>query len=186
MREADEQAAASGRGANHALTISEMNARKAIDPVCGMEVDPATALHAERGGRTFYFCCAHCREKFLAQPASQYRTGTDLLKHSFREVPAKAPQKVSESCCHGQESGEAVQPSSSANFYCPMCHGGESDKPGDCPKCGMALEAATPSVSAAKIIYTCPMHPEVQQDQPGDCPKCGMALEPKEITTDTE
>ncbi|MEE4464238.1 YHS domain-containing protein, partial [Azotobacter chroococcum] len=28
----------------------------AKDPVCGMMVDKATALHSERGGRTYYFC----------------------------------------------------------------------------------------------------------------------------------
>ena len=41
---------------------------KAIDPICGMTVDEATALHAERDGKTFYFCGEHCREKFLSQP----------------------------------------------------------------------------------------------------------------------
>ena len=39
------------------------------DPVCGMTVDEATALHAERNGETFYFCSDHCRQKFLAAPA---------------------------------------------------------------------------------------------------------------------
>ena len=39
------------------------------DPMCGMTVDPATALHAERDGKTFYFCSEHCREKFLSTPA---------------------------------------------------------------------------------------------------------------------
>jgi Cu+-exporting ATPase len=39
------------------------------DPICGMTVDKATALHAERDGRTFYFCCDHCRQKFLSTPA---------------------------------------------------------------------------------------------------------------------
>lgn len=39
------------------------------DPVCGMTVNPATALHAERDGETFYFCSEHCREKFLSTPA---------------------------------------------------------------------------------------------------------------------
>jgi xanthine dehydrogenase accessory factor len=39
------------------------------DPVCGMTVSPATARHhVEHGGRTFYFCCGGCREKFLAAP----------------------------------------------------------------------------------------------------------------------
>ena len=39
------------------------------DPICGMTVDEATALHAERDGKTFYFCSDHCRQKFLAAPA---------------------------------------------------------------------------------------------------------------------
>jgi Cu+-exporting ATPase len=62
-----------------------------------------------------------------------------------------------------------------------MCPGVESDKPGDCPKCGMALERNPAWQPKQRIIYTCPMHPEVEQAQPGDCPKCGMALEPKTI-----
>ena len=36
------------------------------DPICGMTVDEATALHAERDGKTFYFCSDHCRQKFLS------------------------------------------------------------------------------------------------------------------------
>ena len=57
-----------------------------------------------------------------------------------------------------------------------------SDKPGDCPKCGMALEQV-PRIPGA-MQYTCPMHPEVIEDAPGDCPKCGMPLEPMEATAD--
>jgi Cu+-exporting ATPase len=38
------------------------------DPICGMTVDSATALHAERNGKTFYFCSDHCRQKFLSAP----------------------------------------------------------------------------------------------------------------------
>jgi len=36
------------------------------DPICGMTVNPATARHkAEVGGKTYYFCCAGCKTKFL-------------------------------------------------------------------------------------------------------------------------
>ncbi len=59
-----------------------------------------------------------------------------------------------------------------------MCTGVESDEPGDCPKCGMALER-NPAVAQA-TTYTCPMHPEIRQDGPGSCPICGMDLEPVE------
>ncbi len=38
------------------------------DPICGMNVDEATALHAERDGKTFYFCSDHCKQKFLSTP----------------------------------------------------------------------------------------------------------------------
>ncbi|MFZ2280453.1 MAG: YHS domain-containing protein [Prosthecobacter sp.] len=39
------------------------------DPICGMTVDPATAIHAQRDGETFYFCSEPCRQKFLTSPA---------------------------------------------------------------------------------------------------------------------
>jgi xanthine dehydrogenase accessory factor len=39
------------------------------DPVCGMMVVVAGArITAEVAGRTWYFCCGGCREKFLASP----------------------------------------------------------------------------------------------------------------------
>jgi xanthine dehydrogenase accessory factor len=44
--------------------------REAVDPVCGMSVAVAGARHvAEVLGATYYFCCAGCRSKFLAEPA---------------------------------------------------------------------------------------------------------------------
>jgi P-type Cu+ transporter len=84
---------------------------------------------------------------------------------------------------HGHDH-DAVTPSAASKYFCPMCPGVESDKPGDCPKCGMALERnpAWVAPAAGKTIYTCPMHPEIEQDHPGDCPKCGMALEAKSAT----
>ncbi len=39
------------------------------DPICGMTVDEATALHAERDGKTIYFCSDYCRQKFRSTPA---------------------------------------------------------------------------------------------------------------------
>lgn len=40
----------------------------AIDPICGMEVDVATARYiSERGGQIYYFCCAGCKTSFEAQ-----------------------------------------------------------------------------------------------------------------------
>jgi len=64
-------------------------------------------------------------------------------------------------------------------YFCPMCGGVESDTPGSCPKCGMALERNPVFREPKKIIYTCPMHPQIEQDRPGICPICGMTLEPR-------
>jgi Cu+-exporting ATPase len=36
------------------------------DPICGMSVDEATAIQAERDGKTFYFCSDQCKQKFLS------------------------------------------------------------------------------------------------------------------------
>jgi xanthine dehydrogenase accessory factor len=41
----------------------------AVDPVCSMDVDVATAVHtAEVGGAMYYFCCARCRTEFVKDP----------------------------------------------------------------------------------------------------------------------
>ncbi|NIO39264.1 MAG: heavy metal translocating P-type ATPase [Burkholderiales bacterium] len=114
----------------------------AVDPICGMVVDDATALSAAHDGATFYFCSQHCRKRFLSQQPSDKRSDAE-------------------------------------KYVCPMCEGVESDRPGSCPKCGMALKPVQPKTGKIRTIYTCPMHPEVEQDGPGTCPKCGMELEPK-------
>jgi Cu+-exporting ATPase len=88
------------------------------------------------------------------------------------------------SCCH-HDHDETPTPPAAAKYFCPMCPGVESDKPGDCPKCGMALER-NPGWKAGPTVYICPMHPEVRRDKPGDCPICGMALEPEDGGADEE
>ncbi|MDA3921968.1 MAG: heavy metal translocating P-type ATPase [Salinisphaera sp.] len=72
----------------------------------------------------------------------------------------------------------------SATYACPMHSDIEENAPGDCPKCGMALEASGPP--RRQTQYTCPMHPEIVADEPGDCPKCGMALEPMTVSGSDE
>jgi len=132
-----------------------------------MTVDEATALRAERDGQTFYFCSENCQQKFLGD-RSPGETLDQAHDHAQNE-PAHSKQKV--------DAGQ---------YVCPMCEGVASDKPGSCPKCGMALERARPAVGARKTIYTCPMHPEIEQDGPGTCPKCGMDLEPKYLDGEEE
>jgi Cu+-exporting ATPase len=80
----------------------------AIDPICGMKVDESSQIRVESGGKSFFFCCEHCRQKFLAPASEIKRTSQTSL------------------------------------YTCPMHPEVKADHPGDCPKCGMALEALDP------------------------------------------
>ena len=134
-----------------------------IDPICGMEVDPENAAGViEREGKRVYFCSTHCRDKFVGQ---------------HDHLPSRDSGAAGE-----HEKATSRKPAS--KYFCPMCEGVESDKPGTCPKCGMALERN--STFRSPTIYTCPMHPEIEQGQPGNCPICGMALEPKNVVAGGE
>ncbi len=105
----------------------------------------------------------------------------------MNDEPTHPTPAAKHDCCGGHDHPQSdVKPSSGAKYFCPMCPGVESDKPGDCPKCGMALERNPAWKAAAATIYTCPMHPEIEQDHPGDCPICGMTLVPKAGTAAAE
>jgi xanthine dehydrogenase accessory factor len=52
-----------------AATVAPAAPETAVDPVCGMTVRVQGAAHrAQHQGRDFFFCCAGCRERFLAGP----------------------------------------------------------------------------------------------------------------------
>ncbi len=86
--------------------------RSVKDPVCGMDVDPATAKHTvEHAGATYYFCSAGCRTKFEAEPSKYINK-------------AKPPPPADEG----------------AIYTCPMHPEIRQVGPGACPICGMALE----------------------------------------------
>jgi P-type Cu+ transporter len=128
------------------------------DVVCGMDVDPARAAGESRyGGETYYFCSRSCKQKFDRDPA-RYAAGGGWADDHPHQTPE--PEGV--------------------RYVCPMDPEVRQDRPGNCPKCGMALEPEVPA-PATKVEYTCPMHPEVVSDRPGSCPKCGMALEPRTV-----
>src|SRR6266853_5118136 len=162
------------------------------DPVCGMTVDPARAKAThEHAGKTYYFCCRGCQEKFSAEPG-KYLIPKMLVgiapatskSLQIASAPARSP--------HMHVAPNAVAPisptiSKTANEYtCPMDPEVRRVGPGDCPKCGMALEPVIAAKPATKTEYTCPMHPEIVRDEPGSCPICGMALEPRTVTEDEE
>ena len=45
-----------------------MQSTTEIDPVCGMEVDPASAVAVEYEGRVYHFCEAACADTFRDEP----------------------------------------------------------------------------------------------------------------------
>src|SRR2546428_9469529 len=104
----------------------------AVDPVCGMTVDPArTAGRVEHEGTTYYFCSTGCVAKFTADP-KKYLSG---------EREPMQPQVLS---IGGLEKphprGSAEHPRASAEYTCPMHPEVISDRPGACPTYGIALE----------------------------------------------
>ena len=132
-----------------------------MDPVCGMSVAEDGDFRHVHQGETYHFCGRHCLAKFQAAPQR-------YLAPSAEETAPHSPS------------------SSGGDYTCPMHPEVRQAGPGNCPKCGMALEPVTTSAAAEKIEYTCPMHPEVVQDHPGHCPKCGMALEPRTVAAPQE
>jgi len=98
--------------------------RGEVDPVCGMTVDPATAKASTvHDGKSYYFCCGHCLQKFTADPA-QYLQKTHAA-HAPAAPVAAPPGTI---------------------WTCPMDPEIRQDHPGACPKCGMALEPLLPVV----------------------------------------
>ena len=174
-----------------------------IDPVCGMTVDPRHAAGKTTfAGTDYFFCSRSCLEKFQASPETYLKRvspSADRGEESHGGCragstvqPETAPAGQDE-CCHGAGDGmghshasTVKPPTTGAAYYCPMCPGVESDVPGTCPECGMALERSPTAARATRTVYTCPMHPEIEQEGPGDCPVCGMSLEPKTLIADEE
>jgi Cu+-exporting ATPase len=94
---------------------------KAIDPVCGMSVDPHTAKHRfAYKGQDYFFCSGRCRARFGAEP--------DKFLQPKRPEPA-AP--------------------AGAIYTCPMHPEVKQAGSGSCPICGMALEPEQVSLDDA-------------------------------------
>ena len=99
-------------GGTHEHGDKPVEAALAIDPVCGMKVNPATAKHRfSYQGEDTFFCSGRCRERFEAEPEK-------FLKPREPEPPAPAD----------------------TIYTCPMHPEVRQVGPGSCPICGMALE----------------------------------------------
>jgi len=131
------------------------------------------------------------REHGLEPPASMEQQKAAVPDAPAQSEPASADTAMSS---HKHEHGEhahhgggdtapatAAAESASAQgctmHACPMHPEVCQSSPGNCPRCGMALEPDETTGAMEATEYTCPMHPEVVADEPGRCPRCGMALE---------
>lgn len=93
------------------------------DPVCGMSILPERAkAKLEHEDQTYYFCSDRCFGKFRADPL-QYVAQAKPTRESPR-IAGNKPATV---------------------YVCPMHPEVRQDHPGNCPKCGMALEPELPT-----------------------------------------
>jgi Cu+-exporting ATPase len=110
------------------------------DPVCGMNVDPATAAgSSEYEGQVYHFCSKSCKAKFDADPARYLKT-PDQPSQSCSDC---AGASLSKSTMPGGMALEPMippAPATKTEYVCPMHPEIVRDGPGSCPICGMALE----------------------------------------------
>jgi len=96
----------------------------AVDPVCGMRVEPAgSRFHTDHAGQTFHFCSMRCLQKFIADPDA----------YAAKAVAATPPPSSTPVAIAGTQ------------YTCPMHPEIVRDAPGPCPICGMALEPVLPT-----------------------------------------
>jgi Cu+-exporting ATPase len=121
---------------------------KATDPVCGMQVDPATARGGSlvHDGTTYYFCNPRCRERFAAEPGRYLSERAATVSGALPTAHhAHAPHHLQAEPKAPLAKATASAPSA-RKYVCPMHPEIVRSEPGACPICGMALEPATISL----------------------------------------
>lgn len=94
-----------------------------IDPVCGMKVAIDTQKEVQHAGQTYHFCSIKCMDKFRENP--------DSYSH----------KKTSNALA-----GAIADPHFGRIYTCPMHPEIRQTLPGNCPICGMTLEALIPEL----------------------------------------
>ncbi len=173
----------------HQVPATDQASAHAIDPVCGMTVDPQTRPSLEHGDRRWFFCCERCRDSFQADP-----------EHLARPAEASATDPVCGMTVDPTATRHVAEHEGRRWFFCsagcrqtfvaePARFAGGAAKQACCDHHGhdqgAHVEHEHASAPASDAIYTCPMHPEVRQKGPGTCPDCGMALEPAGLPSAT-
>ena len=121
---------------------------RAIDPVCGMTIDPQRAAGwFEYGGQTYYFCALSCREKFEADPEKYLAPKPVIPIGIQRTKHPDSPETVAASN-DAEKSGQGWP--RSVEYTCPMHPEIAREAPGSCPICGMALEPRVVTLEEGK------------------------------------
>lgn len=169
----------------------------AIDPICGMTVEPETAAgRYDYKGTTYYFCAVSCLEKFKADPERALRPATSglITLGKKKSLPMMMPADPAGGRGHSDPvCGMTVLPESAAGSH---VHDGTTYY--FCAASCLAKFRADPAYyltppdrrvpkavavpEGASVEYICPMDPEVLETKPGACRICGMALEPKIVS----
>jgi heavy metal translocating P-type ATPase len=99
------------------------------DPVCAMDVNPATSEYRSvHDGQTYHFCSGLCQAKFETNPETY--------------LDAHAEHQHGHDRDH-QHAGQTATTGEVAEWTCPMHPEIRQPGPGSCPICGMALEPVT-------------------------------------------
>lgn len=113
----------------------------------------------------------------------------------MRLVPQPTEPSGSHGATHVEAMDEAPAVPTNTVYDCPMHPNMVTERPGNCPICGMRLGPREPGADSAppnaqehgheydaetspRSAYTCPMHPQIVASEPGRCPICGMNLVP--------
>jgi Cu+-exporting ATPase len=167
----------------------------AIDPICGMTVEPVRAAgRFEHAGTTYFFCSQGCLEKFRADPVRALSSAAVEPMKMKRPLGGRALPMVASPEPMERVSGEidpvcgmTVEPATAAGsfayqgktyyFCCQGCLTKFRADPERYLNPSSSKQAASEPVAAPGTKYVCPMCPDVLEEKPVPCPKCGMALE---------
>jgi P-type Cu+ transporter len=110
------------------ITAVKPNTSELRDPVCKMTVTAQSKHAYSFQNQAYYFCSEGCKSKFSASPSSYL---------AARSTPNTTTDQPS----------QTASPSHMI-YTCPMHPEVRQDHPGNCPKCGMTLEAELPNLDA--------------------------------------
>ena len=173
----------------------------AIDPICGMTVDPATAAGShDYRGLSYYFCGLSCLERFKVDPerALQPQLVSPAKPTTRKPLPMMQPAPAStDAAAIDPVCGMTVQPAMAAGSYeyqgktyyfcATSCLTKfRTDPIHYLTPPEQRAPRVMPVPSGGVVEYICPMDPEVLETQPGACRICGMALEPKVVSLEDE